>query len=68
MNKSVYVIKKTLINNGKKIHVLVTDGSSEVLEILHKNIADKMVEVFNANTDSGCSYKVVKIGKDKEKT
>ena len=49
-------------NNGKKSHVFVTDGSSEVLEIPHKNIADKMVEVFNDNTDSGCSYKVITIG------
>lgn len=66
MSKAVYVIKKTMVTNGKKAHVFVTDGSSEVLEMPYKNIAVKMVEVFNANTDSGCNYEVITIGKDEE--
>jgi hypothetical protein len=67
MNKASYVIKKTMINPyGRKTHVFMTDGSSEVLEMKHKNVADKMCEVMNANTDSGCSYKVITIGKSEE--
>lgn len=66
MSKQVFVIKKTLVNNGKKSHVFMTDGGSEVLEMPYRNIADKMAEVMNANTDSGCSYKVIAIGKDEE--
>tara|TARA_B110000211_G_C14062285_1_gene546097 strand:+ start:960 stop:1157 length:198 start_codon:yes stop_codon:yes gene_type:complete len=64
MNKAVYTIKKTMIKDGKKMHVFVTDNHSEILEILHQNIADKMVEVFNANTDNGCVYEVITIGKN----
>ncbi len=63
MGKEVYVIKKTLIKDGKKTHVFMTDGASEVLEMKHKNVADKMCEVLNVNTDSGCSYEVITIGK-----
>lgn len=63
MEKNVYVIKKILYLNNKKTHVFMTNGQSEVLEITHKNIADKMVEVLNSNTDNGCVYEVVTIGK-----
>jgi hypothetical protein len=61
MSKEVYVIKKTMIKDGRKTHVFLTDGVSEVLEMKHKNVADKMCEVMNANTDSGCSYEVITI-------
>jgi hypothetical protein len=66
MSKTSYVIKKTLVKDGKKSHVFMTDGASEVLEMKHKNVADKMCEVMNANTDSGCSYEVITIGKSEE--
>jgi hypothetical protein len=39
----------------------MTDNHSEILELPHKNIADKMAEVMNANTDSGCHYEVIEI-------
>jgi hypothetical protein len=51
---------------GKKIHVLMTDNHSEILELSHKNIADKMAEVMNANTDNGCSYEVIEISNNTE--
>jgi predicted DNA-binding antitoxin AbrB/MazE fold protein len=63
MGKEVYAIKKIMIKDGKKMHVFVTDNHSEVLETTHKNIAEKMVEVFNANTDNGCEYELITIGK-----
>jgi hypothetical protein len=39
----------------------MTDNHSEILELSHKNIADKMAEVMNANTDNGCHYEVIEI-------
>ena len=64
MAKTVYVIKKTMVKDDKKTHVFMTDGASEVLELKEKEIADKLCEVMNANTDSGCSYEVITIGKN----
>lgn len=64
MGELSYVIKKTIVKKGKKTHFFMTDGFSEVLELKHKNIADKMCEVMNANTDSGCFYETVTIGKN----
>jgi hypothetical protein len=61
----LYIIKKTLIKDGKKSHVFVTDGYSEVLEIKHRNIAEKFCEVMNDNSDSGCSYEVIPVGPSK---
>lgn len=59
---AVYCIKKEMVDKkGNKVHVLMTDGSSEILE-LDKETAKKMEEVLNANTDSGWKYKVIKVG------
>ena len=67
MSKNVYALKKTMVDmKGKKIHVLMTDNYSEILELSHKNIADKMAEVMNANTDNGCSYEVIEISNNRE--
>lgn len=46
---------------GKKTHVLLTDGNSEILELPHKNIAERMAKVLNENSDSGWVYEVVSI-------
>lgn len=67
MSKNVYTLKKTMVDmKGKKIHVLMTDNHSEILELSHKNIADKMAEVMNANTDNGCHYEVIEITNNME--
>ena len=59
---AVYCIKKEMVDKkGNKVHVLMTDGSSEILE-LDKETAKKMEEVLNANTDSGWKYKAIKVG------
>jgi hypothetical protein len=59
----VYCIKKEMLDKkGNKVHVLMTDGSSEILE-LDKETAKKMEEVLNANTDSGWKYKSIKVGR-----
>jgi len=63
----MYVIKKTMIDvEGKRVHVLMTDNHSEILELPYKNIAQKMAEVMNANTDSGWCYEVIEITNNRE--
>lgn len=63
-NKQVYSIKKTLIKaDGKKQHIFLTDGHSEILETSNKNVAKKLVEVLNENSDNGCKYELITIGK-----
>lgn len=47
--------------NGKKTHVLLTDGHSEILEVKHKNIAKNLINVLNENSDSGWVYELVEI-------
>jgi len=67
MGKNMYVIKKTMIDvEGKRVHVLMTDNHSEILELPYKNIAQKMAEVMNANTDSGWCYEVIEITNNRE--
>jgi Mg-chelatase subunit ChlD len=61
-----YLIKKKMTNeDGKVVHVLLTDGSSEILEYKEKekDKAEKMVEVLNANSDSGWEYELIETGK-----
>jgi hypothetical protein len=57
----VYNIRKRLANGDE---VNMTDSHSEVLELKQLNIAQAMVDVLNANTDSGCSYRVIPIEGD----
>lgn len=60
----VYCIKKEMVDsNGKRIHILLTNGLAEVLEFKSIEEANKIVEVMNANTDSGWNYSVIPTGK-----
>jgi hypothetical protein len=63
----MYLIRKTIERVGKnKQHVLMTNGHSEILEIQHENIATKLVEVMNENSDDNCSYELVPVNKTKK--
>lgn len=55
MGTKIYNIIKRF-SNGTEVRM--TDGTSEVLTIAQKNVAQKMVDVLNANTDSGCHYRL----------
>lgn len=62
MAKETYMIKKTLLNKGDKVmHVFMTDGNSQVLEMKDFKTADKFVEIMNQNTDSGCIYEIITV-------
>ena len=58
-----YMIKKIWINpKGKKSHVLLTDGQSEVLERRNKSIMTNLVTVLNENSEEGCGiYELITI-------
>ena len=51
-------IVKTIIQNNKKIHVLLTNGVSEIMEIDTRETAENMCKIFTENSDSGWKYDV----------
>ena len=58
-----YCIKKIMVDdNGKKTHVLMNNGLSEVLEFKDKVEAEKLAKLLSVNSDSGWSYVVIKVG------
>jgi len=61
MTDESYMIKKIFNSNGKKTHVLMTNGNSEVLESNNKNKIEEMIHILNDNTDSGCVYELITI-------
>ena len=60
MGEESYMIKKILRSNvGKKTHVLMTDGQSQVLEFTDKSITTHFICILNENTDNGCEYEII---------
>ena len=59
----MFLIKKKMVNNktGNITHVLLNNGHSEILEIPHENVANKLCEEMNENSDSGHSYEVINV-------
>mgnify|MGYP004395175219 FL=1 len=54
-----YNIMKIMTDaNGKPVHVLLTDGLSQILHITNQKKAMEMVKVFNENSDSGWRYEL----------
>ena len=54
-----YNIMKIMTDtNGKPVHVLLTDGLSQILHITNQKKAMEMVKVFNENSDSGWKYEL----------
>jgi hypothetical protein len=59
-----YAIVKLLTSpSGRKQRILMTNGQSEIYETSDLNIVTKFCEVLNHNTDSGCEYSIIEIGK-----
>lgn len=59
-----YVIIKTIRDKvtGVLLPVIMLDSQSEILEIDNEAQVLQLVELMNANTDSGHKYTVKKIG------
>jgi len=55
---SYNILKVMTQPNGKRTHVLLTDGLSQILEIKTKDEAVNMVRIFNENSDSGWVYEL----------
>ena len=59
----MYVIIKYITNeNGIEMPVLIVDTHSEILEFDTPEEAEKVKDIFQANTDSGYRYVVKKVG------
>jgi len=60
MNNS-YQIKKIMVLNSKKLHVLLLNSINEVFETDCIDEATKLCEILNTNTDSGWRYEIITI-------
>ena len=60
MNDESYMIKKTQRDQtGKKLHVFMTDGQSQILESQDIVRMKNLVDILNNNTDNGCEYELI---------
>ena len=58
----MYVILKNVkTQNNKRLPVIMLDTQGEVWEFDNKDKAQEMVNILNANTDSGHTYEVKKV-------
>ena len=58
-----YIIIKNVMNqNGIPMPVILLNGNDEVLEFDSIQEAERLVELFQTNSDSGHQYSVRKIG------
>lgn len=61
-NKDIesYMIKKSYRDNtGKDLHVFMTDGQSQILELTDENKVNELIKILNENTDNGCKYEPI---------
>ena len=61
--KESYMIRKIMTNSdGKKSHVILTNGYSEVLERKNKTLMIKLIQLLNENTTKECGiYELITI-------
>ena len=55
------IIKHVKTRNDRELPVILLDTQGEVWEFDNKDKAQDMVNIFNANTDSGHKYEVKKV-------
>tara|TARA_B100001287_G_C22491767_1_gene439281 strand:+ start:490 stop:699 length:210 start_codon:yes stop_codon:yes gene_type:complete len=68
MSEDSFMIKKVMVDSrGKKTHVLLTNGQSEILEVKHENIVKNLINVLNENSDSGWTYELVRVKNEVQK-
>tara|TARA_R100001480_G_C4646451_1_gene170171 strand:+ start:313 stop:495 length:183 start_codon:yes stop_codon:yes gene_type:complete len=54
------ILKKMRDKFGNQMFVLMTDGYSEILEFDNEDKCLEMINILNANSDSGWDYEMVK--------
>ena len=52
------IIKTIKTQDNKTLHVLLTNGVSEIMEIDNRETAENMCRIFTENSDSGWKYTV----------
>ena len=52
------IVKYVKTHNSRILPVIMLDSQGEVWEFDNKDKAQEMVNIFNANTDSGHKYEV----------
>ena len=55
------IVKYVKTHNSRILPVIMLDSQGEVWEFDNKDKAQEMVNIFNANTDSGHKYEVKKV-------
>jgi hypothetical protein len=61
----MYVILKEITNsNGVKVNIIIINNQCEIWEFDSFDEANKMKDIFEANSDSGYKYTVKKIGNE----
>jgi hypothetical protein len=55
------IVKHVKTQNNRKLPVIMLDPHGEVWEFDNREKAQEMVNIFNANTDSGHTYEVKKV-------
>ena len=55
------IVKYVKMPNNRVLPVIMLDSQGEVWEFDDKDKAQEMVNIFNANTDSGHKYEVKKV-------
>jgi hypothetical protein len=59
---SFIIIKSVVRSNGIQVPVVLLDSNHEVLEYENQKDAEKMAKLLQANTDSGHTYTIKKVG------
>jgi len=55
------IVKYVKTQNNRTLPVIMLDTQSEVWEFDNKDKAQEMVNILNANTDSGHTYEVKRV-------
>jgi len=61
MNNIFVIIKNVSLPNNQILPVIMLNEQGEVWEFNDKNKVQEMVNILNANTDSGHKYEIKKI-------
>jgi hypothetical protein len=62
ISDGTFRILKTMVEEDKTTFVLMNDGYGEILTLYSWGEAEKLVDMLNANTDSGWEYSIDRVG------
>jgi hypothetical protein len=62
ISDGTFRILKTMVEEDKTTFVLMNDGYGEILTLYSWGEAEKLVDMLNANSDSGWEYSIDRVG------